>query len=549
MAIQSSREMIADSTRTPGDTNWEGKGFDLHPQVFTIASIIIVGFVVMTLGMEAIQEGWPSEVFGKVLTFISDSFGWFFILAGNIYLLVMIFLAFSKYGHIRLGGQDAEPEFSTPAWAAMLLSAGMGIGIMFWGVGEPIFHFQAPPPMFNVEAETQAAAQVAMGTTFFHWSLHAWGIYAVVGLSLAFFAFNWGLPLTIRSVFYPILGENIHGWPGHTLDVLAVVATLFGLATSLGLGAQQAMAGFNFLFGLPNEPWTQVVLIAIITGFATISVVRGLEGGVKVLSEGNMMLAAVFMVFVLLTGPTLFILGSLVQNIGFYLETLPQFSFWTETYEGTSWQNSWTVFYWGWWISWSPFVGMFIARVSKGRTVREFILGVMFIPALLTAIWMSVFGGAALHIELNPDLYQGSSIIEAVNANVATAMYIMLESFPLTQITSLVSIVLVMVFFVTSSDSGSLVVDSLTAGGKLDAPVPQRIFWAVTEGAVGAVLLIGGGLGALQTAAITTGLPFAIVLLIMCFSLIKGLDEELQDLEAGEDTAINEPVAIGAPAK
>ncbi|MEO0408387.1 MAG: BCCT family transporter, partial [Cyanobacteria bacterium P01_A01_bin.135] len=319
-----------------------------------------------------------------------------------------------------------------------------------------------------------------------------------------------------------------YGWPGNVIDILAVASTLFGLATSLGFGVQQVNAGFNFLVGLPISVPVQVGLIAIITGFATASVVSGLDAGVRRLSELNMILAATLMVFVLLVGPTLFILGSFVQVTGYYVASLPTLSFWTETFEGTAWQNSWTVFYWGWWISWSPFVGIFIARISKGRTVREFVLGVLLLPSLLTFLWMSVFGGTAMFMELG-DL-QGT-ISAAVDENVATALFVMLQQLPLTAITSFVGIVLVVVFFVTSSDSGSLVVDSLTSGGKLDSPVPQRVFWAVTEGVVAAVLLLGGGLQALQTASITTGLPFAVVLLVMCYSLYRGLNQELAMIE------------------
>lgn len=313
----------------------------------------------------------------------------------------------------------------------MLISAGMGIGLMFWSVAEPTYHFQAPPSVIgSIEPLSRDAAQQALGITFFHWGFHAWGIYALVGLALGFFAYNKGLPLTIRSVFYPILGDRIYGWMGNTIDILAVASTLFGLATSLGFGVQQVNAGFNFLTGLPISTPIQVGLIAIITGLATASVVSGLDAGVRRLSELNMILAAIFMTFVLLVGPTLFILGSFVQVTGYYLASLPTLSFWTETFSASSWQNSWTVFYWGWWISWSPFVGIFIARVSKGRTVREFILGVLLLPSLLTFVWMSVFGGTAMSMQLD----QTSSIIgDAVSENVATALFVMLQQLPLTR--------------------------------------------------------------------------------------------------------------------
>ncbi|EKU99466.1 choline/carnitine/betaine transport [Leptolyngbya sp. PCC 7375] len=516
------------SRRQPGDRNVTGYGFDFHPEVFLVSAGLIVLFVLVTL----IFREPAKTVFGDIQTFIAEAMGWFLILSVSIYLGVAILLAFSKFGRIRLGGQNAKPEFPTFAWIAMLISAGMGIGLMFWSVAEPIYHFQDPPALIGaIEPLSQDAAQQALGITFFHWGLHAWGIYAIVGLSLGFFAYTWGLPLTIRSVFYPILGDRIYGWGGNVIDILAVASTLFGLATSLGFGVQQVNAGFNFLVGLPISTPIQIGLIAIITGFATASVVSGLDAGVRRLSELNMILAAIFMAFVLLVGPTLFIFGSFVQVVGYYAASLPTLSFWTETFEGTAWQNSWTVFYWGWWISWSPFVGIFIARVSKGRTVREFILGVLLLPTTLTFLWMSVFGGTAMSMELGE---LSGTISNAVSENVATALFVMLQQLPLTAITSFVGILLLVVFFVTSSDSGSLVVDSLTSGGKLDSPVPQRVFWAVIEGVVAAVLLLGGGLQALQTASIATGLPFAVVLLVMCFSLYRGLSQELAMIEGKE---------------
>ncbi|MEO1300431.1 MAG: BCCT family transporter, partial [Cyanobacteria bacterium J06636_16] len=331
------------SSRRPGDRNVTGYGFDFHPEVFIVSAGLILLFVAVTL---VFQE--PAETaFGNVQSFIAEGMGWFFILSVSLFLGIAILLAFSKFGKIRLGGQNAQPEFPTFAWVAMLISAGMGIGLMFWSVAEPIFHFQDPPAIIGaIEPMSQEAAQQALGITFFHWGLHAWGIYAIVGLSLAFFAYNWGLPLTIRSVFYPILGDRIYGWAGNAIDILAVASTLFGLATSLGFGVQQVNAGFNFLVGLPISTPIQVGLIAIITGFATASVVSGLDAGVRRLSELNMILAAIFMTFVLVVGPTLFILGTFVQVTGYYVASLPTLSFWTETFEGTAWQNNWTVFYW-----------------------------------------------------------------------------------------------------------------------------------------------------------------------------------------------------------
>ena len=507
--------------REPGDRNWSRFGFDLHPQVTFASVFILTVFIVLTI---MFKEQAASTAEG-MLAWISTNFGWFFIFSANVFIAAAAFFAFSRLGKIRIGGNKAKPEFTTIAWYAMLLSAGMGIGLMFWSVGEPMYHYNSPSPMFNgMEGNTPEAAQAAMGTTFFHWGLHPWAIYAIVGLGLAFFAYNRGLPLTIRSIFYPILGERIYGFWGNAIDVLSVLATLMGLATSLGLGVSQINAGLNYLFDVSISTNVQVLLIVVITGFATISVMSGLDKGVKRLSELNMGLAALLLLFILIAGPTIYILSGFTQNIGFYLENLPQMSMWTETFRDSNWQGSWTVFYWAWWISWSPFVGMFIARISKGRTVREFILGVMIVPTVLSFLWMSVFGGAAISLQASGE----ADIFGAVSENVSTALFAMLEYFPLTDLLSIVGIVLITVFFVTSSDSGSLVVDHLTSGGKLNSPVPQRVFWAVMEGAVAAVLLLGGGLTILQTASISTGLPFTIILLMIVYALYLGLCEEAQ---------------------
>jgi len=495
------------------------KYFDVDSLVFWPAAIVIVFFIAITLFV-----GEPMDkVFASIQQSISNFGGWFFVLSVNIFLFFVIYIAFSKYGKIRLGGPASKPEFSTGAWFAMLFSAGMGIGILFWSVGEPINHFINPP---GAEPRTIEAARASMEITFLHWGLHAWGIYALVGMSLAFFTFNKKLPLTISSVFYPLLGEKVHGPWGKVINILAVVATLFGLATSLGMGVQQVSAGLAHLFNLPDTLTTQVILITVITLAATGSVVAGLSGGVKKLSQLNMIIGAVFLVFMIIVGPTLFIFDSFIQNVGGYVQNFFELSLWTETYQQSDWQSDWTVFYWAWWVSWSPFVGMFIARISRGRTLKEFVLGVLIVPSLLTFLWLSTFGGSAMFLELN----SLADIATAVTDNIATSLYVLLEQFPISAVTSTVGVLLVTSFFVTSSDSGSLVVDSLTAGGKLDAPVPQRIFWALTEGAVAAVLLIGGGLGALQTAAISTGLPFALLLILLMWSLLKGLEKEHQGM-------------------
>jgi len=502
------------------------KYFDVDNPVFWPSAVIIVLFIAVTLLI-----GEPMDkIFSAVQGGISNSGGWFFVLSVNIFLFFVLFIAFSKYGKIRLGGEKAKPEFSTLAWFAMLFSAGMGIGILFWSVGEPVNHFINPP---GAEPNTIEAARASMQITFLHWGLHAWGIYALVGMSLAFFTFNKKLPLTISSVFYPLLGERVHGPWGKLINVLAVVATLFGLATSLGLGVQQVSAGLAHLFNMPDTLRTQVILISVITLAATGSVVAGLSAGVKRLSQLNMILGAIFLLFMIIVGPTLFIFDSFIQNLGGYIQNFFGLSSWTETYSRSDWQSDWTVFYWAWWVSWSPFVGMFIARISRGRSLKEFVLGVLVVPTLITFLWLSAFGGSAIFLELN----SMADIATAVTDNIATSLYVLLEQFPLSAITSTVGVVLVTSFFITSSDSGSLVVDSLTAGGKLDAPVPQRVFWAMTEGAVAAVLLIGGGLGALQTAAISTGLPFALLLIMLMWSLLKGLRQEHSGMMETQDKA------------
>ncbi|WP_158857167.1 BCCT family transporter [Lunatibacter salilacus] len=498
----------------------KNKYFDIHAPVFWPSVVLIILFITVTL--------WVGEpmalVFASSKAFITEKTGWLFIIAVNAFIVFCFYLGFSKFGDIRLGGKEAQPEFSTGAWFAMLFSAGMGIGLLFWGVAEPVYHYAIPP---YGEAYSLEAAKRAINLTFLHWGFHAWAIYAVVGLALAFFAYNRKLPLTIRSVFYPLLGDRINGWMGDVIDVLAVLATLFGLATSLGLGVQQVSGGLFYLFGISNSVTVQVILIAGITLIATVSVISGIDKGVKFLSQWNVRIAAILLLFVLIVGPTLFIFRSFVQNMGNYLGSILEVSTWTEAYRDNGWQGDWTVFYWAWWISWSPFVGMFIARISRGRTIKEFIFGVLLIPTLLTFLWLTALGGSAIYLDMQEAALSGShDLAEAITGDVSIALFVFLENFPFSGIGSVIGILLVTSFFVTSSDSGSLVIDSITAGGKLDAPVGQRVFWATTEGAVAAVLLIGGGLTALQTAAIITGLPFLVILVIMCYSLHKGLRKE-----------------------
>lgn len=508
-----------------GQDNIQPFGLDLHSPVFFISSFLILAFVITTLifpeNAQIALEGARS--------WSINHFDWFFMLGGNLFVIFCLVLIFLPVGRIRLGGQDAKPEYSTLSWFAMLFAAGMGIGLMFWSVAEPVAYYTGwtGTPLQAVPYSADAR-QMAMSATLYHWGLHPWAIYAVVALALAFFCYNKDMPLTLRSAFYPLLGERVWGWPGHIIDLTAVLATIFGLATSLGLGTQQAASGLHFLFGVSAGLNTQIAIITGVTFCAVISVMRGLDGGVKVLSNINMGLAALLLLFVIIAGPTLGILSGLFGNLGAYLSDLAPLSN-PVGREDQTFLHGWTVFYWAWWISWSPFVGMFIARVSKGRTVREFLVSVLIIPTLVTLVWMSTFGGSAL-----TQASSGIGELAGGITDVSLAMFQMLSHLPLTTITSGLAITLVLVFFITSSDSGSLVIDSITSGGKLDAPKPQRIFWATLEGVIAGTLLFGGGsqaLSALQAGAITTGLPFTLVLILMCFSLLRGLYHEQQVLK------------------
>lgn len=512
-----------------GQNNITPFGLDIHNPVFAISSISIVLFVLVTL---MFQED-ATAFFGWLRPFLTSTFDWFFLATANVFVVFCLVLMVSPLGKIRLGGSEAKADYSYFGWFAMLFAAGMGIGLMFFGVSEPMSHFASSmggtsiedgirtdwAPLGGAAGDVEAAVGLGMAATIFHWGIHPWSIYAVVALSLAFFTFNNGLPLTLRSAFYPLLGERVWGWPGHMIDTLAVFSTLFGLATSLGFGTEQALAGLNFLFGWSTGNGAKVLLISFITLLAMISVLRGLDGGVKILSEINIVLAALLLVFLLIVGPTAVIFETMFAGGLAYLKEIVPLST-PFGREDDNFTQGWTSFYWAWWISWSPFVGMFIARVSKGRTVREFIFCVIVIPTLVTVLWMSVFGGTAI-----------SQVIADAAAPVKDAalelkLFVMLEPLPLTSITSFIGIVLVLVFFVTSSDSGSLVIDTITAGGKVDAPVSQRVFWCSFEGIVAATLLLVGGAGALnalQAMAVSTGFPFAIVLLFMCVSLFIGL--------------------------
>jgi len=517
-------------------------GLDVHNPVFLISGLSIVAFVFLTL---AFQES-VGPMFNDLRGWLTSTFDWFFLSVANVFVVLCLFLIVSPLGRVRLGGADATPDYSYSGWFAMLFAAGMGIGLMFYGVSEPISHFTSSfggtafgddgmrtdwAPLGAAAGDADAAFDLGMAATIFHWGLHPWAIYATVALALALFSFNKGLPLTMRSVFYPIFGERVWGWTGHCIDILAVFATLFGLATSLGFGAEQANAGLNFLFDIPVSDGSKVFLIIAITGVALISVLAGLDAGVKRLSEINMVLAALLLLFVVLVGPTMDIITGFFTSLVAYVEYLPALS--NPVGRGdTNFSQGWTSFYWAWWISWSPFVGMFIARVSRGRTVREFITCVLIIPSLVCILWMTAFGGTAVHM-----VTEGVTAI--AEAGLPIKLFTMLEQLPLQAITSFLGIVLVIVFFVTSSDSGSLVIDTITAGGKVDAPVPQRVFWCTFEGLVAIALLLGGGLGSLQAMAVSTGFPFAIVLLLACYSIIQGLRTEPKAVGANSEATVD----------
>ena len=515
------KHSIENTDYSVGQDNVQKFGFDVHNPVFAVSSGLILLFLIAVL---VTDSATAKEALDGLKLAIIAKFDVLFMWAGNIFVLFCLGLLVSPYAKIRLGGKEAVPEFSLPSWLAMLFAAGMGIGLMFWGVAEPVAYFTGwyGTPL-GVEANTPEAASVAMGAVMYHWGLHPWAIYAVVALSLAFFAYNKGLPLSIRSIFFPLLGDRTWGWAGHLIDILAVLATLFGLATSLGLGAQQAASGINHVFETSGGVGLQILVIAGVTALAVGSVVRGLDGGVKLLSNINMTIAFLLLLFVAMVGFAI-AMGNIPTTLWAYAKNIIPLSN-PHGREDETFMQGWTVFYWAWWISWSPFVGMFIARVSRGRTIREFLTAVLLVPTAVTVIWMAVYGGLAID-----QVQEGVGVLGTEGlTEVSLAMFQMFDHLPLSTLLSVTAIVLVLVFFITSSDSGSLVIDSITAGGKLDAPTPQRIFWATIEGAIAAALLWIGGteaIEALQAGAISTGLPFTIILLLMCVCLVMGLRTE-----------------------
>ncbi len=498
-------------------------GLDIYlTPVFVISAIAILAFVV---GALVFQEG-ATKVFGNTRTWLTTNLDWLFMITANLVTLFCLAVAFSPLGKVRLGGADAKPEYSNLTWISMLFAAGVGIGLLFFGVAEPMYYLKNPP--LGITAGSAEAAVTGISATVFHWGLQGWAIYGVVGLALGYFAYNRGLPLTIRSAFYPLLGDRVWGWPGHIIDTFAIFAGLFGLATSLGLGVKQVTSGLNYLFDVPENNTTMVVLIVVITAIALISVMTGINVGIKRLSQFNIILAFLLLLAVIILGPTLYIFRSMFNGLVGYVVKIVPLSNWIGR-EDTGFFHGWTTFYWAWWIAWAPFVGTFIARISKGRTVRQFVIFVLLLPTLLCLLWFGAFGGTALHQHI-VDGYTGvTEIVEAGKLEIA--LFKMFDELPWTRLLSSVAMLLTIIFFVTSSDSGSLIIDTIAAGGKMDAPVPQRVFWCTIEGLVAIALLLGGGLKSLQAASLATGFPFAIVLLGMAVCVWMGLRQESRGFE------------------
>ncbi|MDH5825540.1 BCCT family transporter [Sphingobacterium faecium] len=492
-------------------------GLVIHKPVFIPTLIIVVVSVVLALLFHKESQ----LIFQQVQDVVSEKGGWIYTLSVNAFIVFCLYLAFGKYGSVRIGGPDAKPEFKVSAWFAMLFSAGIGNGLVLFSIADPVRDFVTPPRL-PAGTDPSVIAQEAINFSFLHHGIHGWAIYSVIGLALAYFTYNRKMPLTIRSAFYPILGDRIYGWIGDTIDVVAVVATLFGLATTLGFGVGQINAGLTHVFGIPSSIFIQYGVILGITLIATLSVISGVNKGVKFLSELNIGIAVILFLLVLILGPTAFILKGYVQNIGSYLHNFVDLATWSGNYGDSGWHNNVTLMYWGWWASWSPFVGTFIARVSRGRTIKQFILGVLLLPALVTFLWFSAFGGTTMLGLLEGDF----ALVDAVKDNISTALFVFFEKFPFSIIFKILGMLLICSFIITSADSGALVVDSITSGGQRRTPAMQRILWASLSGIIAAALLTGGGLDTLQAAVTISGLPFAILLVIMCVSLFIGIRED-----------------------
>jgi choline/glycine/proline betaine transport protein len=482
--------------------------------VFIPAVMVIALLVVGTISHPELA----AALFSRTLARITADFGWFYMLSVAIFLVFIVVLALTPWGNIKLGPDHAEPEYSFSVWFAMLFSAGYGIALLFFGVAEPVLHYASPP---EGAALTVGSAKQAMQIAFFHWGFHIWAIYGLTGLVLAYFSFRHGLPLSMRSTLYPMIGERIYGPAGHVVDTFAILGTLFGIATTLGLSVAQINAGIHYLWPqIPVSTTVQIISIALITALAIISVVAGMDKGIKRLSIVNMSLAVALMLFVFSVGPTVFILETFLENTGSYLNNIIERTFNLQAYTRSDWIGNWTLFIFGWTIAWAPFVGLFIAKISRGRTIRQFVLGVMLVPTTFTFLWFSIFGDTALHMIMVEGY---TSLIDDVQADTAIALFKLYELLPFSSIVSLITVILIITFFVTSSDSGSLVIDTLASGGALQTPVWQRTFWATIEGVVASVLLLAGGLSALQTASIASALPFAIIMLIAAFGMWRAL--------------------------
>ena len=511
-----------------GQDNIEVLGLNIHNPVFFMSAGLVIFFSVVSL----VFPEATNLALADAKTWTLQSADWLFAVTPVIVFLFSLSLAISPLGRIRLGGADATPDFKVHSWIAMLFAAGVGIGFMFYGSAEPLAYytdwFGTP---LSVAPGTPAAERLAFSATIFHWGLAPWAIYAIVGLSLGFFAHNKGLPLSIRSAFYPVLGDRVWGWPGHIIDLFAVVSTIFGLATTIGIGATQATSGLSYLFGFEQTRLIQIFLILAMTGLAVLSVLRGLDGGVKLLSNINMGVAFALLMFVIIAGPTILIFTGMGENLLNYFKDTPALTNWVGRTD-IVWFHDWTIFYWAWWISWSPFVGMFIARISRGRTVREYFAVVLLAPFTICVVWFSAFGETAVAQHKS-----GVGELAGDMTNASITLFKMLHDMPFPEVTSGIAILLLIVFIVTSADSGALVVDTITSGGKTDSPVIQRVFWACMLGLTASALLYGGGtdvLRSLQAGTITAALPFTVILLVCCLSLYIGMRDEHEKLKESE---------------
>ena len=501
-----------------GKSNRNWCGMHINPTVFVPTALISLAVILFSL----IAPKASADLFLALRASAVSHFDWFFMSVGNLILVFCVVVALSPLGKIRLGGKGARPDYSRLSWFAMLFGAGMGIGLVFYGVGEPVTHFTSAmaggpaAPLGGAAGDTEAARSLAMAATIFDWSLHPWAIFAVTGLAFAVFAYDFNMPLSMRSAFYPLFGKAVWGLTGDGIEVLAVLATIFGLATSLGLGAQQAVAGIAYLYGIASSPIAILTLIAIMAGITFLSLCGGIDRGIRILSEVNLWVAFALLIFVLTTGSAMNLLTDIVSNIFNYLKLLPALSNPVGRTD-TGFYNDWSVYYWAWWISWAPFVGMFMARISQGRTVREFIAGAMIAPSLLGISWLTIFGDASI-----AQIVAGNGA-GLTAASLDTQLFVLLGSLPWAPFTSVVAICLILIFFVTGWDSGTLVIDTMTAGGRTDTPLRQKIIWLLAVGGVGVVLLLSGGLSSLQAGAIATGLPLAAVIMLMCVGTLKGL--------------------------